>query len=94
MVVVCSSGSLCRDRVAMEIEEALASHYTIIPLSVDHDWRAPSFRIARGDRDLKQELISRAHIDFVEQGFQSGLERLLSSLARRERHPKKHGGRR
>ncbi len=58
----------------------LANSDKIVPISVDDEWRKPTFRIVRGGTDLAPHLRERNFVDFVNLSYKEGLERLIEAL--------------
>ena len=87
MVVLCSANALVRDGVLKEIEEQIDEDQDkMVPISLDDLWRAPGFRVMRGNTDLKPSLYPvRNYVDFSDAAsYEKSLERLLKGLKRKQ----------
>ena len=57
----------------------------MVPVSLDHLWIQPGFRVMRGQRDLKPLLVDRNYSDFSNETlYQESLQRLLKGLEREQ----------
>jgi hypothetical protein len=82
MIVLCSAKSLIRDAVKKEIEEQLDEEpEKMIPISLDNLWKEKGFKVMRGERDLKGDLIDCTYADFSDPvKYAKSFRRLLKAL--------------
>jgi hypothetical protein len=83
-LILCSSSAFVRDGVLHELENQIDERPDlIIPILIDDEWTKEEFKLKRGRRDLKSELVSRNWIKCDPGDHASLVARVLKALQRR-----------
>jgi len=84
MILLCSLRSLIRPGIKREIQEQISENENkIIPISLDNDWKHPSFEVKTDTMNLKPFLEIRNYADFSDYSkYDRALNKLLKGLKR------------